>query len=544
MQRLPDLWNLLSTGQTLPEDRRVHWKQTEEHIRKQAQIIISQQATPLPSLIEALRPVLEPWSSYFGLPIETVVAGLASYVEFSTVTAASIQESLGDEQSIGHGYFSRLLLEVLQNLRDALALMHGSQSGQIGRFGVGIKGMALISDQIRLSSASWQLIFGDGRLKQMDFPDLPLFTFPLPDHRPWVPIELGEGEALLALRFDPEEQRWWFEVAHRGMPFNAYDVHSFTRRRASVKQQTWDEAQHVSSPFPTRLAFRLRPDPDIEGTLRRELETLTGEDTLFLPHLRALSIHMDDRRRTLTVRTVEGWTMDELRYELVETGEQARWLIAHDQGGRAAAFPIETGASTRWIKAHDQEGQASTPVEARQSASLYSFFRITDADTGIAVRLHLPQLSLDQTRERLGNSRQAQQKNGEELNRAVDFLMAILKGIDRKLREGGENSAGSWLARLIRDFPAPLITASGPGQMPSPGALPGHEQGRGREECPIQFLLAAQHMQEVAPGKRLGFVCRREVGRVNELHARRYLKAARTADHKEPPDARFLDGSD
>jgi hypothetical protein len=411
-----DGWRFLGGTGSPPEDFETVWTTAVDLLRRRPDCLTSLVTSPGPALCRvAADLVLSP---------ESFATGIASLAELTTASARSTRQGIGDEERVAALYARRLLPELLQNMHDAIASQLGDGDSAIGRFGIGVKGMAGVTEQVRLDSGPWRLRFGDPALRQLTGGALPLFYYPVPDRTDW-PIRAPQSDAVGAFRLVVVDGATWLEVAHQGLPFDAGDVEALSIRGSSTKQTRQRES--VDSPPVTTLAFLLKEE-HVDG-VRAALRDLVGADLLFLPYTARVSIDDGEGPHAVGCRVVASAVVAETELAWLKTTEGEDWLRARDSKGRALAV--------------------GPPGEH----PLYSWFRIGGATTRLGCRLHLPALCLSPDRENLSSKAQDRRVNATVIGGAGPFVARMIAAVDAWLRTG----IGGAALGLVESFPAPFV---------------------------------------------------------------------------------------
>ena len=398
--------------------------------------IVRSKDGPLPEILDKCYDSLQCASTNLAVSPETLAAGLESLAQIQLTPPSQLQESKGDEAFVGGEYAGRLVLELLQNAHDALAWRHGSQQ-VIGRFGIGMKGLAGVVRSFTMSSGPWQLRYGAEELSELAGRELSLFRYPLPMSRPRIDrLDDLNGVDVSFEILEREDGIEELVLRHRGLPFDAADVFSMQMRHRSDKRR--ERAACDDCPV-TEFRFVLGQEESTIRRIREQLGMLGPEDLLFLPHVNTLEIIDGGERRVVETALRREWLHEGTRFSIVEGPGVGVWVKAEDSAGRSVALPVEN---------------------RRDEQELYSWFRITLVRVPLPLMFHLPDLKLGRTREHLDDSGDAARDNGRELLAACRLATLMLIALADRLGEELESQEREWLETAIVDMPGPLFPSN------------------------------------------------------------------------------------
>lgn len=315
---------------------------------------------------------------------ETLATGLVSAQLLATMVADRLDQEVTDTNHYAEQYSGRIVMELVQNLHDAVAHVEGLQL--IGEFGLGVKGMGRLLDGIELDSGPFRLRFEPDVLRKIrpdlaGMKELPIFLLPVPDTRMRRPGKVPVG-ADTAIGLEKHSGRWWLWTWHAGKPFSCADVDGFRRRRASGKSEWCREQRQGAS---TMLRFRLRSNSAREQ-VEKALGELDARSLLFLPALRSLLIRTPSGERTLRLAT-EVAPSPLSSWEIVRCRPRRGTWLRRVEGPRGIAIPLD---ATAW-------------AGVRQH-SLVSWFPIRELQPELPFLLHDGGLTLTDNRESLAMS--------------------------------------------------------------------------------------------------------------------------------------------
>lgn len=377
-----------------------------------------------------------------------IAVGLVSADLLARSSAGVISAETKEEEYYQAEYAGRIVLELIQNLHDAVA--HRVDVPPIGQFGLGIKGMSSVVDAIRLRSGELSLSFDPGLIVEVRpdlrvFESLPLFLypFPMPPQAAVPPTADFKGPGLGLIEWNG---RTWLWSQHHGKTFSPGDADGFRRRHNSSKDDDWRRERSGSGA--TTIWFRLAASDETIEQVQKKLEELPPDLLLFLPALGGLELDVQGRNSTLKIEDVE--SQDDIR--IVETKPGDKWWL-HVRGEYEFELRDKIVRSNRGLAIPlgvDDEG-----LKQVLDRGLISWFPINEVCPGLPFLLHDSGLQLSNDREQL----QPSHINRERLEALGEWAAARVIDVCRDVPRNNPGIA-DLLKRLYRDLPRRILPAN------------------------------------------------------------------------------------